>query len=325
MNVFVTGGTGFIGSRVVKRLVEEGHTVRCLVRPASATGSLERLGVRMIHGDLGDRASLLDGMTGSDCVINAAAIYTFWSADRGAFRRANVDGTRNVMECVLETGVAKVVHVSSIVVYGRPSQSPVDEDTPPGPVLYGDYARTKREADRIAWGLRESRNLPLVVIYPGAVLGPGDPKATGQYVRNLLERRLPATVLDTTSFPFVHVEDVATAIVRAAARPDNLGAKYIVVGDNLTFGRVNALVREISGVPLPVLHLPDAVTTAMAALLTALSSFTRKPPPWGLSLDQVRTMKNAPWVDGSRARRELQIEYTPIRQALEETITSFRA
>ncbi|MBP1595586.1 MAG: hypothetical protein H6Q05_963 [Acidobacteria bacterium] len=325
MRVFLTGGTGFVGSQVAKRLVIAGHEVRCLVRSTNATPLLQQLGVQLVRGDLTDKASLLEGMKGCHWVIHAGAAYDFWTPDRSVYRSVNVHGARYVMETSLEAGASKLVHVSTVVVYGKPAASPVREETPVGPVRFSEYARTKYEGELVAWDLCKSRGLPLVVVYPGAVLGAGDPKATGQYVRSLLQREMPATVLNDAPFPFVYVDDVAEAIVRAAGKEDNVGERYLLTAENLTFGQINRMIEEISGIRLPRLSLPSTVATLTAALLTGIARFTKKPPAWGMSLDQIRTMKHSPIFDGSKAERELGIRYTPIGQALRAAIESYQA
>ncbi len=328
MTVFVTGGTGFIGREVVRRLFADGpREVRCLVRRTSdpaAIALLQKFGARLVQGDLSDRRSLAANMRGCELVLNVGAAYSFWTADRTAYRSANVEGVRNVMECSLETGAAKVVHVSTVAVYGRPSAAAVTEDVAPGPVRFSEYAEAKYAGELIAWDLHRSQGLPLVVMYPGGVFGPGDPKATGQYIRDLVNRRLPATVFDDSPFPWVHVRDVAEGIVKAADKEGNIGQKYFLVAENLTFRQINHAVSEIAKVRLPRLHLPDAMALASAAALTALSKFTKKPPMLGMSLDQMRTMKNGLLADGSKAVRELGLVYTPVRTALAEAIASYR-
>ncbi len=316
MRAFVTGATGFVGSQVVRRLVESGHEVACLVRPGSGTSVIERLGARLVRGDLTDKPSLVAGMAGADWLLSVGAAYSFWARDRRSYRQVNVAGVRNVMEAALETGVSKVIHVSSVVVYGKPTVSPVTEDVPPGPVRFSEYARTKYEGDLVAWALHAERGLPLVLVYPGAILGPNDPKATGEYIQSMVRGRMPATVLNDATFPFVHVDDVATGIVRAAEVGGNIGARYFLVGENLTFGAVNQLIAETAGIRLPAMRMPDALGVAMAALLTGVSLITRRPPLFGLSLDQVRTMRHSPVFDGGKAERELGFTYTPIREAV---------
>ncbi len=324
MKVFVTGTTGFIGSHTAERLAQAGHELACLVRSTSDTGRLKKLGVTLIFGDLADRASLLEGMKGSDWIVNIAAAYSFWLPRRRTYADVNVGATRNVMECALETGVSKVVHVSTMAIYGKPADRPFKEDSDPGPVRFSEYARTKYEGDLIAWDLHKTKGLPLVMVYPGAVLGPGDPKATGEYIQNLINGRMPATVCNGAFFPFVHVRDVAEVIVRAAEKEGNIGEKYLAVGQNLTFGEINQMISEISGVALPKLRMPDSLAMANAAILTLVADIVKRPPLWGMALDQIRTMKEGAEGDGSKAERELGIVYTPIRVAAEEAVASYK-
>jgi dihydroflavonol-4-reductase len=216
------------------------------------------------------------------------------------------------------------VHISTGGIYGKPADCPFSEESPVGPVRFSEYFRTKYEGDVIAWDLYEKKGLPLVVVYPCAVLGPGDPKTTGQYIQNLINRRMPATVLHGSVLTWVHVRDVAEAIVRAAEKESNIGEKYLVGKHELSVKEINEMVRDISGVRLPVMHLPDFMVTINARLLTWLANVIKKPPPWGMSVDQIRTMKEGFRVDGSKVERELGITYTPVRQALEEAIASYQ-
>jgi len=324
MRAFVTGATGFVGSQVVRRLVESGHEVACLVRPRSATSFIQGLGARLVRGDLTDKPSLVAGLAGADWLLSVGAAYSFWARDRRSYRQVNVAGVRNVMEAALETSVSKVIHISSVVVYGKPTVSPVTEDVPPGPLRFSEYAQTKYEGDLVAWALHAERGLPLVMVYPGGVLGPDDPKPSGQYIQSLVRGQMPATILDDATFPFVHVNDVADGVVRAAETPGNIGARYILVAENLTFGAINQLVAEAAGIRLPRMRMPDAMAVGTAALLTGLARVTRRPPLFGLSLDQVRTMGHSPVFDGHKAERELGMTYTPVREAIRGAVESYR-
>ena len=327
MRIFVTGGTGFIGGNVVTRLAERGYELRCLARPASDTSLVERIGATVVRGDLGDRGSLARGMRGCDWVINVAATYEFWVRDPGLYQRVNVEGTRNVMECAVDERIAKVVHVSTAGVWGRPTRAPVpiDETTPFGPRRFSDYCETKYRGELIAWELFRTRGLPLVVIYPGAVLGPGDPKASGDYIKRLVQHTLPATVFDRTRFPFVHVDDVAEAIVRAAEKPGNVGEKYLVAKHNMSWADFNAVVAEESGTPLPKLHLPDWAAMFAGVLFSGVAAVTKRPPFMGMAYDQMWTMKEGLTVDGSKAERELGLTYTPLRACVRDAVSSIRA
>jgi dihydroflavonol-4-reductase len=184
------------------------------VRRTSHTEELVELGCQLAYGDVTDRASVLEGTRGCQWVVNLANVYSFWEPDRSTYRRVNVEGTRNVMEAALEEGVLKVAPVSTFVVWGNPAQSPFDEETPVGP-RSTEYAESKYEGDQVVWKLYRERELPMVVLYPGGVLGVGDPKSTGQYIRDLIERRVPGMVFEASALTWVHAEDVAEAIVRA--------------------------------------------------------------------------------------------------------------
>lgn len=324
MRVFVTGATGFIGSHTAERLARAGHELTCLVRKTSDTERLKGLGAKLAPGDLTDKQSILEGMRGCDWAINIAAAYSFWLPRKRTYAEFNVEGVRNVMGAALETGVSKIVHVSTVAIYGRPTDRPFNEKSEPGPVRFSEYARTKYEGDLIAWEISKSQGLPLVMVYPGGVLGPDDPKPTGEYIQNLIGGRMPARVLEDAVFPWVHVRDVAEIIARATEKQDNIGEKYLAVAENLTFGQINQMISEISGVPLPKMTMPDWLTAANAALLTLMADITKKPPLWGMAADQIRTMKVGAEVEGTKAERELGIEYTPIRAALEEAIASYK-
>ena len=176
MKIFVTGATGFIGPHLVNRLADTEHELRCLVRETSDIENLEQSGVALVRGDVTDKQSVVAGMAGCDCVVNLANVYSFWEPRTEVYAEVNVDGTRNVMEAALETGVAKVVHVSSVVTYGSPAELPFNEETAVGPVRFSEYARTKHEGDLIAWELFENERLPVVMVYPGASSGRATPR-----------------------------------------------------------------------------------------------------------------------------------------------------
>lgn len=325
MKIFVTGATGFIGSHLVKRLLQSKHELCCLVRKISpAVVDLERLGVDVCLGDITDKPSIIRGMKGCTRVFHLAGLYSFWEPRKHDFREVNIGGSRNVMEAVLETGVSKVVHVSTVGIFGRPVDSPFREDTPPGPVRFGEYFKTKYEGDRIVWDLYRREQLPVVVVYPAAVLGPGDHQATGKYIMSLIRRRMPATAFTGSVLTFVHVRDVVEVICRAAEKENNIGERYIAGNQRLSFGELNRMVSEISGIPVPKLQLPGFLTMVNAVLLTGLANVIKRPPPWGMSLDQMKVMREGFQADGSKAERDLCIEYTPIRVALEEAIASYR-
>jgi len=323
MKIFVTGGTGFIGTELLKRLGRTSYELLCLARSPRSVDALQSLGVKTIRGDVADKASLISGMRGCDWVVNLANFYEFWNRDTRTYDSINVEGTKNVLEAAREAGAAKIIHVSSIVPYGNASW-PITETTPLGNRTPGHYARTKRAGEAIAREYCTKFGLPLVVISPAGVMGPNDPKATGRYIRSLVQGKMPAQVLTNCPFPFVHVRDVAEAIIRALEKEKNEGEKYLVSAENLTFGEINRMVSEIAGIRLPLLTLPVPLVVAGAYGATFLASLTGKPPMLDMSIEQIRMMRQGMKVDGSKVVRELGISYTPIRTALEEMLASLR-
>ncbi|MGC9349583.1 MAG: NAD-dependent epimerase/dehydratase family protein [Anaerolineae bacterium] len=324
MKVYVTGATGFIGTHLMHLMAQTDHELTCLVRETSDVSTLRLLGIPTVVGDVTDRASLERSIPGHDALINLANVYDFWVPDKRVYHEVNVEGTRNVLETALAADVAKVVHVSTFVIYGKPVECPFDEECEPGPVRFSEYAQSKYEGDFVAWELYEQKRLPLVLIYPGAVVGPGDPKPTGRYIANFINGRLPVTVFGESRMSFVHVRDVAKAILLALEKEGNIGEKYLVAPGAISFDEINAMISEITGVPVPKIPLPDFMVMLNARLLTALADITKKPPWRGMSVDQMRTMMEGGQVATSKVERELGLTYTPIRTAIDEAIASYQ-
>lgn len=324
MKILVTGGTGFIGGHLVRKLAESDHQVTCFVRRTSDIGALASLRVGLAYGDVTDRDSVRAAMPGHEVIINLANIYSFWEPDRSAYARVNIDGTRNVLEAAIEAKAAKVIHVSTCGIFGKPEDVPFTEESEAGPRQFSEYFRTKAEGDKVAWELYRRKRLPLVVVYPAAVLGAGDTKTTGEYLRRILERRMPARVLEDCVFTFVHVRDVVEIIYRAMLKEGNIGETYLAGTFRHTFGELNRMASEISGVALPRMRLPGFAAGLSAWMMTRMADLIKRPPLWGLAEDQIQVMKAGVQAEGSKVERELCIEYTPIRVAIEEAIASIR-
>ena len=323
MKIFITGSTGFIGTYLIKRLSETKHELRCLVREKSDTRFLKESDAKIFIGDITDKSTILKGMEGCDCVIHLASSFIFWASNNRVFEDVNVTGTRNIMESSLETGISKVIYISSIGVYGN-AEWPITENTPVGTKCYSKYLRTKYKGDLIAWKLYEERKLPLVVIYPSGVIGANDPKACGQYIKNFALGRMPAQILTKIYFPFVHVKNVADGIVKALEKENNIGEKYILSAENITFGDFNKMISEISKTRLPFLKLPNWLSVLSSYMVTGIANIFRKPPLWDMSVDQISLMRHGMKTDGSKAERELGIKYTPIYNGIKDSIESIR-
>jgi dihydroflavonol-4-reductase len=260
-------------------------------------------------------------MDGCEVVIHLANIYDFWRLPKSEFRAVNVEGTRNVMEAALDAGVRKVVHVSTLCVYGNATDDPLTEQSVLGASCPSEYARTKLEGERLAWELHRTRGLPLVVVYPGAVTGAGDNKPSGRYIEALVRRKMPAQVLVKSGVSWVHVRDVSRIIVRALEKDGNIGERYFASARWLSFGELNQTINQSCGVPVPRLVMPNTMLVPSAALLSLLGRIFRFTPMLGMSLDQIRTMKLGFRADGTKATRELGVDYESVNVAVKETVT----
>jgi len=176
VKVFVTGGTGFIGGHVVRRLRERGDDVVALVRNPEKGAALADAGCELVAGTLADREAIRAAMDGCDAVIHGAAIYEVGIPDsaRRPMYEANVAGTENVLGAALEAGIPRVVYVSTVAAFGNTHGEVVDETYQhPGESFTSYYEQTKYEAHQIAKRLI-AEGLPCVIVQPGGVYGPHD-------------------------------------------------------------------------------------------------------------------------------------------------------
>ena len=310
MKIFITGSSGFIGTNLVKRLATMDHQLFCLARKSSNIIELEKLGINFVRGDIRKKGSLRAGMEGCDCLIHLAGISSFWERDKQIYTDINITGMRNVMECALETGVLKVVHLSTMAVYGKPAESPYHEESTIGPRRFSMSARTKYEGERIAWGLYYKKGLPLCVCYPGVVLGSGS--SNHDYG------------LCSYCCTYTHVNDVVEAIIRIAENEDTLGQRYFIGDHRIPTRELFNMISSISGARLPVISIPDSAAMMWAYLFTAIAKITRRPPLLGMAVDFASTAMEGMIADGTKAQRELGITYTPMKNALIEEIDSIR-
>jgi dihydroflavonol-4-reductase len=318
--ILLTGATGFLGTHLARRLAADGLPLRALVRPTSDTAELEQLGIELAIGDVTDWQAVCAAVDGCRRVVHMANIYSMWESEPALYQRVNVEGTRRVAQAAAESGVDLFLHVSSVVVFGRPDEVPFHERCAPGPERFSEYARTKFEADRVVEEFAVSHRLPVAILYPASILGPGDRKSSGRYIDDIINRRLPMAVFSDDVLTWVHVNDVTDAIGRLLLRPDAAGARYVIGRHRLTMHQINEMIHEISGVLPPRYEMPDWLARLTARVLTGWASVTGQPPLWGLSTDITRTLVHSIQADGTRAERDLGLQYSDVRTAIADTI-----
>jgi dihydroflavonol-4-reductase len=323
MKVFVTGATGFIGASLVRVLLNEGYTVKALVRPDSDRRNLAGLDIELCEGDLRDRASLAKGLEGCTTLYHAAADYRLWTRKPADMYEINVGGTRNILEAALKRGLARVVYTSSVGTLGNPGNGDPGNETTPVTLadMVGHYKKSKFLAEREAESFI-ARGVPLVIVNPSTPVGALDikPTPTGKIIVDFLNRRMPA-YLDT-GLNIIDVEDCARGHL-LAARHGRVGEKYLLGNENLTLRRLFAMLEEITGLPAPKVRLPYTPILLAAYVNEALSFLTGKDPL--IPLAGVQMARKFMFFDPAKAVQELGLPQRPVMDALRKAVDWFRA
>jgi len=323
MLAFVTGATGFVGSHVARVLAEQSADLRLLVRAGSDTGNIEGLNAERVVGDLRDPASIERAMAGCDTVFHVAADYRLWVRDPEEMYRANVEGTRAVLEAALKSGVRRVVHTSSVATMGFTSNGHLaDEDSPVKlESMIGPYKRSKFMAEELALKAGKS-GMDVVVVNPTTPVGERDikPTPTGRIVVDFLKKRFPAYV--DTGLNLVDVRECARGHLIALEKGRS-GERYILGGENLTLKQILDKLAAITGLPSPKVRVPYvmALATGVVDELVTGRILGREPRA---TIDAVRMGRKKMFVSSAKAERELGWNPSPVEGALRRAVQWFR-
>jgi dihydroflavonol-4-reductase len=304
MRALVTGANGFTASHLVRRLLELGWQVRGLVRSTSNLARLQDLPVDLVYGDLGQASCdgvLATAMQGVEAVFHVAAYVEYGIIDVGAMERANVVGTRQVMQAAQAAGVSQVVYCSTIGIFGDTQGRVVDETFVREQQGYSSvYDRTKYEAQVIVDQLAQ-QGLPVVSVLPSGILGPDDPHF-GPVVNLFLSGKLKLWVGGDRITGVVHVDDLCEAMI-LAAQQGQVGQKYIISAGEMTTRDMFAQIGQAQGIKVPA-EAPEWLVRGLALVLEGIGRLTGWQPP--LSRERVHYVYDrCVRVDGSRARRDL--------------------
>ena len=322
----VTGATGFVGCHVARLLVSRGRNIRVLTRPGSRldnVADLPRDAAEIVVGDLTDPKSLRVAMNGCTCLYHVAADYRLWSKDPQELYRANVDGTRSLLQAALDVGVERVVYTSTVGALGIPHDgSPGTEETPVSEAdMIGHYKRSKflaeAEASRLA-----AQGLNLVIVNPSTPVGENDikPTPTGKVIVDFLNRRLPAYV--DTGLNLIDVRDVAAGIILAGEQ-GRAGERYILGNKNMTLKAMLDLLAEITGLPAPNVRMPYAIAWLAVGIenLVADRILHREPEH---PFEGVKMARHTMFFDATKAVNELGLPQSPVSDALRRAVEWFR-
>jgi nucleoside-diphosphate-sugar epimerase len=277
VKILVTGATGYTGKALALNLAAEGHHVRALARSTSKVEDLQKAGIEVVIGDIACRDEVFRAVEGMDRIYHVAALYRQTNVPDHAFGDVHVKGTENICEAVLYFGVKKVVHTSTIGVHGHVENPPGDEDSPFNP---GDlYQQTKLEGELLALRYAKEKKLPLSVVRPAGIYGPGETRMLKLF-RAVKRRRFVMIGNGETCCHFVYIDDLIQGFKLAAESPNAVGRSYIIAGDEyVTLNRLVALIAEAVGVPTPRWRIPYAPVYAAGAICEALCKpFGMEPP-----------------------------------------------
>ena len=321
--ILVTGASGFVGSAVARALLAEGERVRVLLRPTSPRTNVEGLAVEVATGDIRDRASVARALDGCRHLFHVAADYRLWARDPEDIVRANVEGTRAVMEAARDAKLERVVYTSSVATLRlREDGVPVDEtapNTPDGTV--GAYKRSKVLAERLVEAMAAD-GLPAVIVLPSTPIGPRDvkPTPTGRIVVEAANGRMPAYV--DTGLNLVHVDDVARGHL-LAWRKGRPGERYILGGQDVSLGDMLRAIAHLVGRRPPRVELPRGPIFPLAYAAEAVARVTGREP--FATVDALRMAKYRMFFSSAKAEAALGYSARPYREALADAVDWFRA
>ena len=323
MTTLVTGATGFLGSAIVRELLNDGRQVRVLVRKGADTRNICGLDLEIANGDLCDPESLDTALKGCQSLYHAAAYYSLWDKDKRLIYDINVEGTRNILQSAQNQGVEKVVYTSTVGCIGLSANGlPNDESTPLDPLsLSNDYKKSKYEAELIALDFA-SRGLPIVIVNPSTPVGPRDikPTPTGKIILDFLHRKMPA-YLDT-GLNLIDVNDCARGHILAEQKGTS-GERYILGNQDMSLKEILDALEKITGLKAPQFKLPYWVAYSAGWTCEMVSNYLTKQPP-AVPLAGVKMAKYFMYFDSSKAIRELGLPQNPVRNALSAAVSWFR-
>ena len=318
MKYFVTGATGFVGGRVAQQLRGAGHQVITLVRdPAKAT-HLTAAGMHLAKGDVTDKESMRAGMTGCDGVFHIAGWYKIGVEDKTPGVAVNIEGTRNVLELMKELHIPRGVYTSTLAVNSDTHGELKDESYHFNGTHLSEYDRTKAAAHDIATEFIQG-GLPLIIVQPGMIYGPGDLGPSHDLFVQFLTHTLPL-MPQKTALCWAHVDDIARGHL-LAMKKGQIGESYFLAGPVHTIVDALTLAEQVSGVRAPALQAPVWMLKMMSRIMARVEKWM--PVPEAYSSEYLRVSAGVTYIgSNAKARRELGWVPRPLADGLAETLQS---
>jgi farnesol dehydrogenase len=322
-NILITGGTGFIGIPLVRKLSENGNSLKLLIRETSNISPFDNLeNIEYIEGDIRDIKSIYKAVEDVEIIYHLAAYTGIWARKKSIYHDINVKGTQNISKVALEKNL-KLFYVSSFTALGPTPPEPVSENHE-NEQFYMEYEKSKFQAKKLVKNLIP-KGLKVIIFYPGIVFGPGDFNIFGRMLYDVMRGRiLPLGVCPGKGGSITclsYVNDLASVLVDLLNREDLYGEDFILGGENITFREYLDLIAEISR-DKKAKKLPFWITMIYAWLLEVFAFFTGKVPY--LTRSTLKAIKYHRSYSSQKAIDKLEYKITPLREALKETIDWYK-
>jgi dihydroflavonol-4-reductase len=318
LRIFMTGASGYLGGVLSRRLAAEGHQVRALLRTGRDAQSLEQSGVTTFAGDILDRPSMREAMSGADWVIHAAALVEL-DAPAAELERVNVGGSDNVASLAFKLGVGRFLSVSSIAYFGGSPEdgSPADETSPTQKPFPSAYSATKHGGqEKVRQWARQG--LKVNTVYPSLIYGPPAKRGgSNAMLRAIAKGRFPALIAGDRKTSWVHVDDVVDGILRVMDRAQP-GRDYLLAGEIRTIREVVREVCRWAGIGPPRFELSVGTARVLLALVSPMMRLAGKRPP--TSPGQLSSLARHWAFSDERARTELSWKPRPLAEGLPPTL-----
>jgi len=322
--VLVTGGSGFVGSAVLRTLQGRRLKLRALARASSPRANFAGLDCEIVEGDMRDAGSMCRAMAGARFVFHVAADYRLWARDPGEIMRANVEGATAVMDAADTCGVEKLVYTSSVATLRAGDAATRADET--APLAKGEgvgvYKNSKVAAERLVERRIGEKGTPAVIVLPSTPIGPFDikPTPTGRILVEAASGRIPAFV--DTGLNLVHVDDVAAGHILALEK-GVVGEKYILGGQDVSLRQMLADIAALTGRKAPTVNLPRLPLYPLAWGAEAVARITGKEP--FVTRDALDMAAHHMFFTSAKAERELGYHARPYGEALADAHAWFRA
>jgi farnesol dehydrogenase len=319
MNIMITGGTGYVGQRLVSKLLESGHTVHLLCRREPEGEFYQNPGLRFFIGDLLNREVLTHAMDGCEQVFHVAAYARAWARDPKTYFKVNVQGTVNVLDAALKTGVNKLVFTSTGATLGASNGKPISEDMIRMHDFFTEYESSKFMAEeKIQHYVR--RGLQACTVHPLRVYGPGlwtESNVISMMIKSYVEGNwhvIPGDGKTLGSFTFI--DDLVEGHILAMEKGQP-GEKYILGGPNLSFNEFFSLLKQITGKSFLLVKIPVPLLMLFGWKEEMLSIFGKEPL---ITRKWINKYRHDLDCSSEKAKKELGYSITPIKEGIEKTL-----